>query len=126
MRYKVTMIESYDFEVEADSAEDAKNFMLVGQPWISGRQSAVCGQSRQTGYRRKAYASAFHPPKPSNDEGYMAVLAEMRRYREINMKDAPNLLKDWYGISKLEAMRLFNGWTESLSEEEQLDFFNVT
>lgn len=126
MKYKVTMIESYDFEVEANSAEDAKNFMLVGQPWISGRQSAVCGQSRQIGYRRKAYASASHPPKPSNDEGYMAVLAEMGRYREINMKDAPNLLKDWYGISKLEAMRLFNGWTESLSEEEQLDLFNFT
>jgi hypothetical protein len=39
------------------------------------------------------------------------------------MRHAPNLLKDWYGISKAEAMRLFNMWIRSLSDEDQLSLF---
>ena len=123
MKYKVTVIESYELEVEADSAEDAKNFMMVGQPWVSGRHSEVCGVPRQTGYRKTAYASILPPEKPTDDGGYLDVLNEMARYEESDMRHAPNLLKDWYGISKAEAMRLFNMWIRSLSDEEQLDLF---
>lgn len=126
MRYKVTMIEAYDFEVEADSAEDARKFMIANcssnvrqvSKHRSGRVRQVYG-----GYRRTAHANVPQPDKPSDDEGYMKVLAEMGKYDEINMGDAPNLLKDWYGISKLEAVRLFNQWATSLSEEEQLNLF---
>ena len=97
--------------------------MMVGQPWVSGRHSEVCGVPRQTGYRKTAYASILPPEKPTDDGGYLDVLNEMARYEESDMRHAPNLLKDWYGISKAEAMRLFNMWIRSLSDEEQLNLF---
>jgi hypothetical protein len=106
-------MQSSSFIVEADSADDAKKYALKELTWV-----APVGDADE--YRCVVHSNMALPPKPTDDEGYYQVLTDILNSIEADgfHDSPPNLLKLWYGISKLEAMRLYNAW--SILKEQRL------